>query len=84
MFAFSLGKILLLLVLVVVAWSAFRYVSRVEAVRRTLREEIRRRQAPPARAAKMEAEDLVKCTGCGAYVAARGATPCGRPECPWR
>jgi len=30
-----------------------------------------------------EAEDLVPCPRCGAYVAARGATSCGRSDCPY-
>ena len=29
-----------------------------------------------------KAEDLVQCPKCGAYVAARGAGPCGRGDCP--
>ena len=28
-------------------------------------------------------EDLVPCPKCGAYVAARGATSCGRSDCPY-
>ena len=28
-------------------------------------------------------EDLVQCPKCGAYVAARGATSCGRGDCPY-
>lgn len=29
------------------------------------------------------AEDMVQCTVCGAYVAAHGATSCGRDDCPY-
>ena len=71
-------------ILVVVAWSAYRYISRVDAIRRALRDEMKRRQSPSAQSRTVQAEDLVKCRVCGAYVAARGATSCGRPDCPWR
>ena len=30
-----------------------------------------------------QTEDLVPCPKCGAYVAARGATSCGRDDCPY-
>ena len=30
-----------------------------------------------------ETEDLVQCPKCGAYVAARGASSCGRDDCPY-
>jgi uncharacterized protein len=30
-----------------------------------------------------QAEDLVPCPKCGAYVAAHGATSCGRSDCPY-
>jgi len=85
MLGFSLGKILLFGALIALVWYGFKYMGRVEAVRRSLRDEIRRRQAAASgRSPLVEAEDLVKCAPCGAYVAARGATNCGRPDCPWR
>ncbi len=84
MFGLSLGKSLLLVLLVVIVWYGFKYVARVEAIRRALREELRRRQGGAApRRPTIPAEDLVKCAQCGAYVAARGATSCGRADCPW-
>jgi hypothetical protein len=30
-----------------------------------------------------EAEDMIECSVCGAYVAARGAVSCGRGDCPY-
>jgi hypothetical protein len=82
MLGLSLGKLLLLAVLIALVWYGFKYASRVEAIRRNVREEVARRQAsarPPARSV----EDLVKCRQCGAFVAATGATNCGKPGCPW-
>lgn len=29
-------------------------------------------------------QDLVACPRCGAYVAAQGASPCDRSDCPYR
>ena len=82
MFGFSFSKLLLLVFLIVVVWTAFKYARRVEAIRRVLREEMQRHQAA-RRPPPLPAEDLVRCTACGAYVAARSATSCGRGDCPW-
>ncbi len=84
MLGLSLGKLLVLAALIAVVWYGFKYASRVEAIRRSVREEVARRQAsgqprPPSRAV----EDLVKCSQCGAFVAAQGATNCGKKGCPW-
>jgi hypothetical protein len=85
MLGLSLGKLLVLAIIVLVVWYGFKYVHRVEAVRRAVLREMdaRRGRARPARSATLAAEDLVKCEACGAYVAARGTTPCSRADCPW-
>ncbi|HXZ00382.1 MAG TPA: hypothetical protein VEI03_10305 [Stellaceae bacterium] len=72
------------LLLAAVVWFGFRYVNRVDAIRRAVREEVKRRQQQGRKPASIEAEDLVKCAQCGAYVAAHGASSCGRADCPWR
>lgn len=82
MFGFSFSKLLLLVLLIVIVWVAFRYAKRVETIRRVLREEMQRRQAT-RRPPPLPAEDLVRCAACGAYVAARSASNCGRADCPW-
>lgn len=84
MFGLSLSKLLVLGILIAVVWYAFKYRARVEAVRRSLREELARRQGGPGpRSPARSVEDLVKCAECGAFVAATGATNCGKPNCPW-
>ena len=83
MLGFSLTKLVVLAVVVAALWFGFRYMSRVDAIRRSLREELDRRRAPPGATSAKEVEDLVKCARCGAYVAARNASACGRPDCPW-
>jgi len=84
MFGLSLGKLVLLAGLIAAVWYGFKYRARIEAIRRDVRAEVARRQRaagapPPARGV----EDLVKCPECGAFVAAKGATNCGKPHCPW-
>jgi hypothetical protein len=75
-------KLLVLLLLVGVVWSAVRFTNRVDQIRRSVREEVKRRQQAQ-RPRSLPAEDLVKCAACGAYVAAHGARSCGRADCPW-
>ena len=82
MFGFSFSKLLLLVLLIVIVWIAFRYARRVEAIRRVLRDEMQRRHTA-RRSPPLPAEDLVRCAACGAYVAARSASNCGRGDCPW-
>ena len=45
MFGFSFSKLLLLALLIFIVWTAFKYMRRVEAIRRVLRDEMQRRQA---------------------------------------
>jgi uncharacterized protein len=83
MLGFSPGKLLVLIVLIAIVWIGFRYVNRVDAIRRSVRDELKRRQQAQQKPRSIQAEDLVKCAQCGAYVAAHGATACGRADCPW-
>lgn len=84
MFGLSLGKLLVLAILIAAVWYGFKYRARFETIRRNVREEVARRQsAPGPRPPPRSVEDLVKCPQCGAFVAATGATNCGKPGCPW-
>jgi len=83
MLGLSFGKLILLGVIIVVVWSAFKYAQRIEAVRRAVRREMAARRERQARGPSVPAEDLVKCKSCGAYVAARSTAACGRADCPW-
>lgn len=81
------SKILLLIVVIAAAWFGWRWVSRVTALgeARTAR---RRAPAPSSRPVERQpavpdAEDMEKCPECGAYVAPRMATSCGRTVCPY-
>ena len=80
------GKLVLLIVFILVIWYGFKYVNRVEEIRQSLKRAARdaaarsqARRGTPA----VKAEDMVKCSACGTYVTATGASNCGRADCPW-
>jgi hypothetical protein len=74
MFA-GLPELFVILVVVFAAWHVVKAFNRA------------RPQAPPPRRQQtqprqiIEAEDLVNCRGCGAYIAS-SARHCGRANCP--
>ncbi|WP_431855450.1 hypothetical protein [Azospirillum sp.] len=87
----SFSKLLLLALVIGAVWYGWRWFQRVDAVRR---DQLRRQAAPqpqprrdsPAASAgptAMDAEDMEKCPECGAWVAPRSATSCGRAGCPY-
>ena len=91
MFGFSPGKLILTILVVAIVWYGYNWLKRVqirqeEETRARVREEIRaERQGTrkrPSRSAA-DAEEMVKCPTCSAYVAASGARNCGRSGCPY-
>jgi len=83
-FGLGFSKLVVLVILIALVWYGFKYAARVEAIRRSVRDEAARRQARPGvRPPSRSVEDLVKCPQCGAFVSATGATNCGKPGCPW-
>lgn len=85
MFGFSAAKLLLLAFVIAAVWYGFKYMNRLEELRRLLRQMqgSAPARAPRAGAPGLKAEDLVLCRRCNAYVAAHGAGSCGRADCPW-
>lgn len=84
MFGFSLQKLIVLIVVVAAVWYGFKFITRLQDARRTdaeLRDSAARR--PKAATGPTEAEDMVQCPVCQAYIQARGATDCGRADCPY-
>ena len=75
----SLGKILVLVAVIVLVWYGFKLVSRLDQARK---QELRRQEAGPAKP-RPGVEETVRCPVCDAFVASRGATSCGRPDCPY-
>ena len=70
---FELPKLVVLILVFGAIWIAYRWLNGAG------RQLPRRRGDTPKRA--IPAEDLVACSVCGAYVAAR-APACARPDCP--
>jgi len=89
MFGFpSIQKLIVLIAIVAAVWYGFKWLSRLQAARDAeTKAEGRRtakRRAPGRRsAAADDAEDMVQCPVCRAYVQARGASSCGRSDCPY-
>jgi hypothetical protein len=84
MLGLSLGKLLVLAIIIAVVWYGAKYRARIEAMRQSARQEFARRHAAAApRPPASPVEDLVKCPECGAFVAATGTANCGKPRCPW-
>lgn len=88
MFGFSLQKILVLVAIVAAVWYGFKWVSRLQAARdaeaKTQGKRAAKRRAPGRPSAPADdAEDMVQCPVCRAYVQARGASSCGRSDCPY-
>jgi hypothetical protein len=69
MFAFSIGKLLVLGLVIYAVWSLWR---RIDAPKP-------RQQRPPAPG---EAVDLIRCRVCGVFVSGQAAHKCGRGDCP--
>lgn len=83
MFGFGITKLLVLVAIVAAVWYGFKFVGRLDEARRRQagREQSHRRAARSEKAP--EIEDTVQCPVCGAYVVARSASPCERPDCPY-
>ena len=99
MFGFSLQKLLVLAAIVLAVWYGFKWVSRLQEARDAgARVPPRKRRWPgdvrgafrgafrgggKAPEPQDAAEELTPCRVCDAYVAARGASHCGRADCPY-
>lgn len=81
MFGFGFSKLAVLVGIVVAVWYGFKLVGRLDQARK----QRQRGGNPGARAggAAPEVEDTVQCPVCKAYVVARSAGPCERPDCPY-
>ena len=81
MFGLGISKLVVLAGIVVAIWYGFKIVGKLDKARRKQQREDRRRPRPGAR--PPDVEDTVLCPVCGAYVVARSAGPCERPDCPY-
>lgn len=83
MFGFGLTKLLVLVAIIAAVWYGFKFVGRLEEARRQQPAERGSGRRGAARDAAPEVEDTVQCPVCGAYVVAKSASPCERPDCPY-
>lgn len=76
MFGLSLGKILLTILIIVIVWKGFAFVSRLAREReKVLAQRAGRR---PARRRGGDAVELVRCRRCGAYFDPSEGCRCGQ------
>jgi uncharacterized protein len=83
----GLSKLIVLIAILLVVWYGFKLIGQLDRARKqalrarsqAARGAGRRTAAAPERAV----EDMIKCSACGTYVAARHPTRCGRADCPW-
>jgi hypothetical protein len=74
----SFPKLVVIALVIFAVWYAVRWLNRPPAPPRRAR---RQPAAEPQTARRVEAEDLVACPACGAYVS-ESARSCGKPACP--
>jgi uncharacterized protein len=77
-------KFLTLVLLIVIVWFGFKFVTRANAIAAAKREMAARREAGLPRPRPHNAEEMVRCAACAVYVSATKASACGRPDCPYR
>jgi uncharacterized protein len=93
MLGFSVTKLLVLAAVIVAVWYGFKLVGRLDAARKA-EAKLRERAAEDARpttrkgdsapsAREPEAEEMVQCPACRAYVPAAKPKNCGRADCPY-
>ncbi len=91
MLGFSIQKLLVLVAIIAAVWYGFKFIGRLDQARKaeaksragasgrgTGAANATQRRAEP----EPQAEDMVLCEVCNAYVPARGKTNCGRTDCP--
>ncbi len=81
MFGITFSKLLIIAAIILGLWFLYRYLQRVEKLSKMVLD--RKPQARTPDRDGVVAEEMVKCRVCDAYVAARGASSCGRKECPF-
>ncbi len=90
MFGFSLSKLLFTIAVILVVWYGFKILGRVDKQRKArLKKAARegraatRERADAVQDVVPDAEDMVACAACGAFVSASNARSCGRDNCPY-
>jgi uncharacterized protein len=82
MFGFGFSKLAVLVGIVIAVWYGFKFVGQLDRARKQAQANKPPRQSGGGGKAP-EVEDTVQCPVCSAYVVARTASPCERPDCPY-
>jgi uncharacterized protein len=85
MFGLSLTKILLTIFVIVAVWYGWRWYQRYQALeaKRERDESVPKNDRRANGRGQVEAEDMIECRTCGAFVAASRRVGCGRKDCPF-
>ncbi len=98
MLGFSIQKLLFTVAVVVAVWYGFKWVGRMKQIRDKEAKDRLRRDAQSGNKGgnggggasggapgepHADAEEMVECAVCGAFVAVRGAKSCGLDDCPY-
>jgi hypothetical protein len=81
MFGLSLGKLIVLAILIAAVWFAFRWLQR--SGQRPVGQGSRQAATKRGGTAKPVAEDTVQCPVCAVFVPALHPRACGRDACPY-
>ena len=93
MLGFSIQKLLFTVAVVVAVWYGFKWVGRMKVIREKEAKDKLRRGAggsgggagsADSSSATGDAEEMVECAVCGAFVALQGAKDCGKDNCPYQ
>ncbi len=86
----SLQKLLVLAAVVAIVWYGFKFLGKLQKARAVEAKEQKKAPRQPRKGRwrrgkdeALEAEDMVQCPVCAAYVPARGGSACDRPDCPY-
>lgn len=83
MLGFSLPKLLILALLIVLVWKGFQYLQRRQEVQARKHNEQVREARRDTQGSPDPVEDMVRCKVCDSFVAGRGVRSCGRADCPY-
>ena len=92
MLGFSIQKLLFTVAVLLAVWYGFKWVGRMKVIReKEAKERLRRGTgdsggggSADASSASGDAEEMVECAVCGAFVAAQGSKDCGKDNCPYQ
>ena len=93
MLGFSIQKLLFTVAVVLAVWYGFKWVGRMKVIREKEAKDKLRRGAggsgggagsADSSSATGDAEEMVECAVCGAFVAVQGAKDCGKDNCPYQ